>query len=83
MSFSLGMHPKKLSEFLKKPKALILSCNLLQRLSLLSDFKIEKPFLWCFHGRILTDDVRPPENFSSGRKWSLPLPFMTWLCFLM
>jgi len=67
MSSSPGVHPEELSEFLKAPKALTLSCNILQRLSMLSDFKMEKHFFWCFHGRILTDDVCPLENFSSGR----------------
>ena len=62
MSSSLGMHPKKLLEFLKEPKVLMLSHKLLRRLSLLSDVKIKKHFFWCFHGRILTDDVRPLEN---------------------
>jgi len=45
MSSSPGMHPEELLEFLKEPKILMLSCNLLRRLSLLSDFKLEKHFL--------------------------------------
>jgi len=29
----------------------------------LSDFKIKKHLLWCFHVLVLTDDVHPPKNF--------------------
>ena len=55
--------PKNFQSSLNEPKVMMLSCNLLRRLSLLSDFKIKKYLLWCFHGRVLTDDVHPPENF--------------------
>ena len=82
MSSSPGVHPEELLVFLKELKGLMLSYNLLRRLPLLSDFKIEKHFLCCFHSRILTDDVRPPENLSLGRKWLFPLPFMMRLYFL-
>jgi len=62
------MHPEELLEFLKEPKVLILSCNLLRGLSLLSDLKIKKHPFECFQGCILMDDIQPPENFSSGKK---------------
>ena len=55
----------------KEPKPSMLSCNLLRRLSLLSDFKIKKHRFRCFHGCALTDKIQLLENFSSGRKWPL------------
>jgi len=49
----------------------MLSYNLLRRLSLLIDFKINKHSFKCLHSSALTDDVQPLENFSLGTKWPL------------
>ena len=56
----------------KELKALLLSFNLLRRLSLLSNFKIKKQGFKCFHGRVLTNEVQLLENSSSGMNWLLP-----------
>jgi len=53
---------------LNEPKTMMLSYSLLQKLSLLSDFKIKKHPIRCFHGRVLTDDVLLLKNSSSSRK---------------
>jgi len=59
---------KNFQSSLNELKAMMLSCNLLRRLSLLSDFKIKKhPLRYC-HGHVLIDDVLPLKNFSLGRK---------------
>ena len=59
-----------LKSSLNEPNTMMLSCNFLRRLSLLSDFRIKKHPLRCFHGRVLTvtDDVLPLKNSSTGRK---------------
>ena len=46
---------EELLEFFKRPKVSMLACSLLQRLSLLSDFKINKHPFRRFHGRALND----------------------------